>query len=422
MKLLCSILFSFIFISLNAQKAPEITPDGGGEFVFETTEDKCLSATDRIAIQKKIKKNIEGLKKNGKYREPSQKMLVNFEWPLQKNSGLSFNNCFAISNFVDQDPGAGILDHNCTDRTYDGHNGMDIFTWPFPWYLVENDYAEVIAGADGVIVGKSDGHDDDHCACIGTWNAVYVQHSDGSIAWYGHMKKNSLSSKIVGESVNKGDFLGIVASSGCSTGPHLHFEVHDDLGNIIDPYTGTCNSLNNSSWWSASASQAAYRVPTVNALLTHDAVPDHGCPGVNESPNMQNAFAPGDLIYFATYYRDRSSGDVSTYTLRKPNGSVWNSWTQTATSTFNASWWYWSFNLPPSGPYGNWAFEVECYGQTVSHPFLYSDAISVDELNLSNPVLLKITDLLGREAKPDSKNPYLYYYSDGSVKKMIVGE
>ena len=59
---------------------------------------------------------------------------------------------------------------------------------------------------------------------------------------------------------------------------------------------------------------------------------------------------------------------------------------------------------------------------TISAPFLYNDAISVDELNLSDPVLLKITDLLGREAKPDSKNPYLYYYSDGSVKKMIVGE
>jgi murein DD-endopeptidase MepM/ murein hydrolase activator NlpD len=361
---------------LFAQPIQNTDPAGGGEFIYDYGGDNCLSDNDRCVIQDKLRENIDILTAAGKLPKPVEKAIVNFEWPLQKNSGLTFNNCFAISGFVDQNQTSGTLDYNCDARTYDGHTGTDVYTWPFPWYLVENDYAEVIAGADGVIIGKSDGFDDDHCFCIGTWNAVYVQHSDGSIAWYGHMKKNSLTSKLVGETVTQGEFLGVVASSGCSTGPHLHFEVHDSTGNVIDPYTGVCNSLNSTTWW---ASQPGYREPTVNAVLTHDAEPIHGCPGINETPNMQNTFGPGDLIYFATYYRDQLNSDLSTYRIRRPDGSVWNEWPHTSPTTYNSSWWYWTNTLPTFGPFGTWSFEVEYNGQTIAHDFLYTSGASIEE-------------------------------------------
>ena len=373
--ILTAVLFISCFLVF-AQPHTNNGTSGGGEYAYDYGGDNCLSDTDRSVIEDMLQKNIAVLKATGELPGSVEKAIVNFEWPLQKNSGLTFNNCFAISGFVDQDQASGTLDYNCNARTYDGHTGTDIYTWPFPWYLVENNYAEIIAGAAGVIIGKSNGFDDDHCFCVGTWNAVYVQHSDGSIAWYGHMKKNSLTSKLVGETVTQGEFLGVVASSGCSSGPHLHFEVHDSANDVVNPYTGMCNSLNPSTWW---ASQPAYREPTVNAVLTHDAEPIHGCPGINETPNMQNTFGPGDLIYFATYYRDQLTGDLSTYRIRRPDGSVWDEWPQTSPATYGSSWWYWTNTLPTMGPFGMWSFEVMYNGQTISHDFLYTGSSSIEE-------------------------------------------
>ena len=45
---------------------------------------------------------------------------------------------------------------------------------------------------------------------------------------------------------------------------------------------------------------------------------------------------------------------------------------------------------------------------------------ALNELSSSTPVqLIKICDMLGRDAKPKAGNAYLYYYSDGSVTKKI---
>ncbi|MEV0801860.1 M23 family metallopeptidase [Kribbella sp. NPDC050281] len=61
---------------------------------------------------------------------------------------------------------------------------------------------------------------------------VQVRHEDGTVTWYNHMSKFSVS---VGETVYAGDQVGAVGSTGNTTGPHLHFEVHPDGGEAIDP-------------------------------------------------------------------------------------------------------------------------------------------------------------------------------------------
>lgn len=68
---------------------------------------------------------------------------------------------------------------------------MDYFTWPFQWYLLENDLIYIVAAADGILIGKDDGNSSYSCDWNGNqnWNAVYIRHADGSVAFYGHMKK-----------------------------------------------------------------------------------------------------------------------------------------------------------------------------------------------------------------------------------------
>ncbi len=57
----------------------------------------------------------------------------------------------------------------------------------------------------------------------GFGQAVYVQHGDGQITVYGHVNQFFVGA---GQVVRAGDHIADVGNKGQSTGPHLHFEVH----------------------------------------------------------------------------------------------------------------------------------------------------------------------------------------------------
>lgn len=72
----------------------------------------------------------------------------------------------------------------------------------------------------------------------GFGNDVWVQHDvDGKqfVSVYGHMKDGTFK-VVTGQQVAVGDELGEVGSTGNSTGPHLHLEIHVD-GVPVDPLT-----------------------------------------------------------------------------------------------------------------------------------------------------------------------------------------
>ena len=65
----------------------------------------------------------------------------------------------------------------------------------------------------------------------GYGNLVEIRHSDGYTTRYAHNQENLVE---VGDVVAKGDTIALLGSTGRSSGPHVHFEVHRD-GKIVDP-------------------------------------------------------------------------------------------------------------------------------------------------------------------------------------------
>ncbi|MCL2060767.1 MAG: M23 family metallopeptidase, partial [Oscillospiraceae bacterium] len=66
----------------------------------------------------------------------------------------------------------------------------------------------------------------------GFGNYVKIKGIDGREYLYAHLFNTSVS---VGDKINSGTPIGIVGSSGNSTGPHLHLEVKEN-GKYVDPY------------------------------------------------------------------------------------------------------------------------------------------------------------------------------------------
>jgi len=83
----------------------------------------------------------------------------------------------------------------------------------------------IVAGGDGVVVfaGRQGGYG----------NMVDIRHSNGFMTRYGHMSRIRVSE---GQRVSRGDPIGDMGSTGRSTGPHLHYEVHRN-GTPVDPAT-----------------------------------------------------------------------------------------------------------------------------------------------------------------------------------------
>ena len=67
----------------------------------------------------------------------------------------------------------------------------------------------------------------------GFGNVVVLDHGDGTTSLYAHCHELKVQK---GDTVRRGDVIATVGSTGRSTGPHLHLEVHQD-GTAVDPMT-----------------------------------------------------------------------------------------------------------------------------------------------------------------------------------------
>lgn len=83
----------------------------------------------------------------------------------------------------------------------------------------------VVAAAPGVVeqAGWNSG---------GYGNLVEIRHPDGSMTRYAHNNRLNVRT---GQTVSQGQQISEMGSTGYSTGPHLHFEVHSQGGGAVNP-------------------------------------------------------------------------------------------------------------------------------------------------------------------------------------------
>lgn len=147
-----------------------------------------------------------------------------------------------FTNFVDLHTGSGFLNTwTCAPFTYDGHNGIDIAIRTFAEQGPSGSAQgmPVFAALDGVVIVSQDGFPDMNTSCTGNPNYVGIDHGGGMRTYYLHLKRGSVSVSL-GQQVRSGQQIGLIGSSGCSTGPHLHLETHVN-GVRREPYCGPCN-------------------------------------------------------------------------------------------------------------------------------------------------------------------------------------
>lgn len=103
---------------------------------------------------------------------------------------------------------------------YVSHKNENSLDFSFPYGT------EVYSARGGFVVEIVENNFErcDRIECMKYNNYILVYHQDGSFAAYAHIKKNG-AEVMVGQKIEKGQFIGYSGDVGYTTGPHLHFMV-----------------------------------------------------------------------------------------------------------------------------------------------------------------------------------------------------
>lgn len=319
---------------------------------------------------------------------------VPLSWPLRMSDEYreidGVYSYWYISNFADINHTEGsredwMCNTGSNAKNYDQHNGVDIVPFPFGWQMMDDESIDVIAAADGEVIEWFDGNSfDRNCATPHTFvyesfnggyygNFIALEHSDGTVTIYAHLRHGTLANLVEGDNVVAGQYLGKIGSAGNSTGPHLHFEVRPCEGcSYIEPWWDSegCNDDVTESQW---ISQQPYDEPQVLRVSTHDLLPEYkDCAdyeaGSNENVNFSNHFNSTDAIYIGVSMRDFLYGDNFTVDVLNSAGSSIYNTSYTAFSDYQAQTFMFTYSafLLSTGTY---RVKVVHDGKTYDHYF-----------------------------------------------------
>ena len=131
-----------------------------------------------------------------------------------KSTGASYSDIAATGGKMLWPTGGGRNYISTYFMSY-GHRGIDIAS--------NGAYLPIYAAQDGTVIQSG---------WAGSYGKrIVISHGNGLTTLYAHMSQLNVS---VGTNVSKGDLIGIMGSTGNSTGVHLHFEVQQ-YGRLLNP-------------------------------------------------------------------------------------------------------------------------------------------------------------------------------------------
>jgi murein DD-endopeptidase MepM/ murein hydrolase activator NlpD len=331
-------------------------------------------------IEARIVANMERLGLDRATAEPERNDFEKIQFPLRARAQATPFRTHLVTNYIDHDAyGPGFLrDYECGFRTYDlpggyDHAGIDYVASTFQELSTEEGWMDVVAVAGGVIIDRHDGEPDRNApgrneSLIS--NYVVIRHGDGMEVFYYHLALNSVLQREIGDRVEAGEYLGRAASSGTSSEPHLHFQMHHPalFQRIVDPYGGPCSNGPDTVW----QHQHAYTDPAITGIFSHDAAPvrpdRYGPP---ETPNFEQRFEPGDDVFASVFVRDLDPDGVVSTAILDPGGN------EVATDTLNGSTYpviasarsVFSYTLPGNAPAGTWRIRTTFAGDIRERAF-----------------------------------------------------
>jgi hypothetical protein len=237
---------------------PDVTEDGDIE---ADTEPEAELSDAEPELEPDLEPDIESelepeLEIETEPESPYLPGPIAFRFPLADEQG-KYSTDFVFH--VDHDPEVhtGVGTAICTNfegghfpYCYDEHRGTD-YMLQGRFEAMDAEIAFVYTAADGVVLHVEDGHYDrchidsenlgpGNISCDGyemRANYITIEHTGGIVTKYYHLKKNSMLVE-EGDTVACGDAIALVGSSGISSAPHLHFQVEDAQGEVIDPFAG----------------------------------------------------------------------------------------------------------------------------------------------------------------------------------------
>jgi murein DD-endopeptidase MepM/ murein hydrolase activator NlpD len=265
---------------------------------------------------------------------------------------------WGITNYVDQDPRLGTMeDHEGGPYVFENHQGIDFFA---PSFAGQDDGIEILAAAAGTVVNVGDGEFDRHTSFQpGDGNYVVLDHGNGWQTIYAHFRKDTINVQL-NDVVSAGQVLGLLGSSGFSSGPHLHFGIlHNNIE--VDSY------LDPDTFWVAPLPYQA----TVRGVFDSGVTSINSFPDYPERPVNSDVFTPGPHEVWLWASLLAAPGDVLTTTYFRPNASTYSSFDYTVTAEGARGGQYSFYTiLPTTPPLGTWQVALKINGvEHVRRPF-----------------------------------------------------
>ena len=161
---------------------------------------------------------------NGKY---SKEQII--KWIYLKTGSI-----YAVHNdkYEYAYPFSGIVNPSISQNINGGFTHKGEYKYAIDWQMDVG--TPIFAARNGIVVDIESSYNKNGLTpdYFSKANYILILHDDNTLAEYIHLKKNGTICKI-GEKVQQGELIGYSGNTGYSTGPHLHFCVHQTISGTL---------------------------------------------------------------------------------------------------------------------------------------------------------------------------------------------